>query len=221
MTAQISAQSQIYQGEFGQFSITAEDRLEVIIYRSGLFLSALSFFIETIFVFLNPSLAVAPIISTGLFLLFTLGLGISLSKIHIYLIPLHNLLKLLWAVGTIFALVLAITVQQPIVYYVYTHPVNLLGVGFIFVALTGIFFKEAFCFNRLETKFLTPLVPMLLLGHLAQILSLGTEKIVLGLWAILYLVFALRKAFQRIPDDIGDKSVFEHLKKNGQLTMDN
>ncbi|MEO0834560.1 MAG: DUF2301 domain-containing membrane protein, partial [Cyanobacteria bacterium J06642_3] len=26
--------------------------------------------------------------------------------------------------------------------------------------------KEAFCFNRLETKILTPIVPLLLLGHM-------------------------------------------------------
>jgi uncharacterized integral membrane protein len=32
-------------------------------------------------------------------------------------------------------------------------------------------------------------------------------------WAGLFLVFAFRKAIQAIPPDIGDKSVFEHLKK--------
>lgn len=213
MTTQINTQTPIYQGEYGQFTITSDDEKEVIIYRAGLGLSAVSFLMETLLVLLNSPLAVDPFISTGLLILFIAGLGISLSKIHIYLIPLHNFLKVCWAVGTIATLILAIKANQPIVNYVYTYPLSLLGVGFLFVALTGIYFKEAFCFNRLETKFLTPLVPMLLLGHLINILSVQTEKIALGLWAILYLIFALRKISQNIPADIGDKSVFVYLKQ--------
>jgi uncharacterized integral membrane protein len=34
----------------------------------------------------------------------------------------------------------------------------------------------------------------------------------LGIWAGLFLVFAVRKLVQPIPPDIGDKSVFEYLK---------
>ncbi|HEY9707036.1 MAG TPA: DUF2301 domain-containing membrane protein, partial [Oculatellaceae cyanobacterium] len=74
-------------------------------------------------------------------------------------------------------------------------------------------FKEAFCFNRFETKFLTPLLPILLLGHLAGVLPTSWEQVLLGLWAVLFAVFALRKAVQQIPADIGDKSVFAYLKE--------
>ncbi len=80
------------------------------------------------------------------------------------------------------------------------------------MALTGIFFKEAFCFNRAETKALTPLVPMLLLGHLAGVIQPGTERVLLLVLAVLFGVFAGRKTIQEIPSDIGDKSVFEYLK---------
>jgi uncharacterized integral membrane protein len=92
------------------------------------------------------------------------------------------------------------------------QPQVLWGIGFTFAALTGIFFKEAFCFNRLETKLLTPLVPLLLLGHLFGWLPLGTEQLLLAAWAVLFVVFALRKAVQPIVPDIGDKSVFAYLK---------
>ncbi|HBE29760.1 MAG TPA: hypothetical protein DD990_00025, partial [Cyanobacteria bacterium UBA11368] len=68
----------------------------------------------------------------------------------------------------------------------------------------GIYFKEAFCFDRFETKLLTPLVPILLLGHLFGVLPLNGEQFLLGLWAILFIVFALRKSIQAIPPDIGD-----------------
>jgi len=102
---------------------------------------------------------------------------------------------------------------DPFVLTVYQHPLTLLGIGFAFIALTGIFFKEAVCFNRLETKFLTPLVPVLLLGHLTGILPLTVERGLLVAWAGLMLIFAVRKVIQPLPPDIGDKSVFEYLKQ--------
>jgi uncharacterized integral membrane protein len=96
---------------------------------------------------------------------------------------------------------------------VYNQPVTLFGIGFVFAALTGIYFKEAFCFNRFETKLLTPLVPLLLLGHLVNMLPPTAEKVLLGLWTVLFVVFAVRKTMQPIPPDIGDKSVFAYLKQ--------
>ena len=90
--------------------------------------------------------------------------------------------------------------------------ITILGIGFTFAALTGIFFKEAFCFNRFETKILTFLVPVLLLGHLINLIPQTVEASLLAIWAGLFLVFAIRKAIQAIPPDLGDKSVFEYLK---------
>jgi uncharacterized integral membrane protein len=43
-------------------------------------------------------------------------------------------------------------------------------------------------------------------------LSLDKEQFLLGVWAALFIIFAVRKFFQAIPQDIGDKSVFEYLK---------
>jgi uncharacterized integral membrane protein len=54
---------------------------------------------------------------------------------------------------------------------------------------------------------------MLLLGHLAGVLPTNWEQVLLGLWAVLFVVFALRKVVQPIPPDIGDKSVFTYLKE--------
>ncbi|MHC5732912.1 MAG: DUF2301 domain-containing membrane protein, partial [Nostoc sp.] len=92
--------------------------------------------------------------------------GVSLFTIHIYMASLHRTLQVFWAIGTIASVILTITSSEPLALAVYNQPITLFGVGFIFVALTGIYFKEAFCFNRLETKVLTPIVPLLLLGHL-------------------------------------------------------
>ena len=203
----------IYQGQFGQYTITPEDLKGVKIYRFGLAVSALSFATGSGLVLAQGATSLTLTLLTPLFTLFCLGLGISLITIHIYLIPLHRFLQVCWGIGTITAIILSISCQDPLALCVYENPLSLLGIGFMFVALTGIYFKEAFCFNRLETKLLTPLVPLLLLGHLFGILSVGIEQALLGIWTGLFIIFALRKSIQPLIPDIGDKSVFTYLKQ--------
>lgn len=217
MTQQIV--SETYQGQFGEFTIDQSDRLGVIVYRIGLAIAAFSFAIGSALVLLNPNPNVLSAL-TPLFFCFCAALGVSLLTIHIYLAVLHRVLQLFWAIGTIAAVAIALTNSRPLAVTVYEHPITLLGVGFIFAALTGIYFKEAFCFNRFETKFLTPLVPTLLLGHLSSILPLQWEQIMLSAWAVLFLIFAIRKVIQSIPPDIGDKSVFAYLKAQKTATVD-
>ena len=207
----------VYQGQFGDFTITKGDRLGVIIYRSGLMTAALSFALGSILVLWrggNPTIikALTPLIGC-----FCLALGASLATIHIYMASLHRLLQLFWLIGAITMIILAINSSDPLALTVYNNPVTIFGVGFTFAALTGIYFKEAFCFNRLETKLLTPLVPFLLLSHMIGFLSIETKEFLLGIWAFLFIIFAIRKALQPIPPDIGDKSVFEYLHQQKNL----
>jgi uncharacterized integral membrane protein len=208
---QLSA-PEVYQGQFGEFTITQSDRTGVIIYRAGLIVAALSFAIGSALILFNNNPTVVTAL-TPLYACFSLALGVSLFTIHIYMASLHRMLQLFWAIGTITSVILALSSSEPLALAVYNQPITLFGVGFIFVALTGIYFKEAFCFNRLETKVLTPIVPLLLLGHLVGILPTQGESILLGIWAMLFLVFAMRKTVQEIPADIGDKSVFTYLKE--------
>ncbi|HEY9867462.1 MAG TPA: DUF2301 domain-containing membrane protein [Candidatus Obscuribacterales bacterium] len=206
----------IYQGQFGNYTINDSDRQSVIIYRTGLIIAALCFTVATglvLFQINNPGVLPA---LTPLYFCFWLGLGVSLFTIHIYLIQLHQLLKLFWLIGGIASVVFALVDPEPLALTIYHNPYSLFGVGFTFVALTGIYFKEAFCFNRMETKLLTPLVPILLLGFMADFWSVDAQKIFLAFWAIQFIIFAGRKIFQGIPGDIGDKSVFDYLK-NKQL----
>ncbi len=212
MTTQTLPSPEVYQGQFGEFTITQSDRTGVIIYRAGLMVAALSFAIGSALVLLNNNPTVFTTL-TPLYACFSLALGVSLFTIHIYMASLHRMLQIFWAIGTITSVILAISSSEPLTLTVYNQPITLFGVGFIFVALTGIYFKEAFCFNRLETKVLTLIVPLLLLGHLVGILPTQGESLLLGIWATLFLVFALRKTVQAIPADIGDKSVFTYLKE--------
>ncbi|MBD2579122.1 DUF2301 domain-containing membrane protein [Oscillatoria sp. FACHB-1406] len=205
-------ESEVYQGQFGEFTITPSDRRGVLLYRTGLCVAALSFAAGSAWVLLAHPSANQLALLTPLFWLFCAGLALSLLTIHIYLAALHRLLQAFLLVGAFAAIFIALQRPESLAWTVYHYPVTLLGIGFSFAALTGIFFKEAFCFNRFETKFLTPLVPLLLLGHWAGVFSVGVEQGLLAAWSILFLVFALRKVIQPIPPDIGDKSVFEYLK---------
>jgi uncharacterized integral membrane protein len=206
-------ENKVYQGQFGEFTITNEDKQEVIIYRSGLLLAGLSFAIATSLI-INAENNPNNLSWIGiLFSIFSLGLGISLWKIHIYLKPLHRLLQIFWLIGTLSGLGFMFSSQKNLALFVYENPTSIWGLGFIFAALTGIYFKEAFCFNRIETKLLTPLVPFVLLGYLFNFISLETEKILLLIWSCLFIVFVVRKLLQEIDPDIGDKSVFNYLKQ--------
>jgi uncharacterized integral membrane protein len=198
----------VYQGQFGEFSIDDHDRQSVIIYRGGLAIAALSFAIATVLAFLQGYVWITP-----LYFIFWTALGVSLFTIHIYLKPLHLALQAFWAIGGLASIGLLFLSSEPLALYVYEHSIAILGIGFTFAALTGIFFKEAFCFNRFETKLLTPIVPSLLLGHLSGLLPLSWEQVLLCVWSVLFTVFATRKLIQPIPPDIGDKSVFEYLKQ--------
>ncbi len=206
--------TEIYEGQFGTFTIDQSDRQEVVLYRAGLAIAAISVGLAVFCLFFFSEMAAQ--VATICYGLLWLGLGLSLFKIHIYVKPLHQTLQAFWAIGGLASLVIAFTYATPLALTAYQQPLTIFGIGFTFAALTGIFFKEAFCFNRLETKFLVFLVPGLLLGHMAGVLSPSIESGLLVAWAGLFAVFALRKVIQPIPPDIGDKSVFEYLAKERQ-----
>jgi uncharacterized integral membrane protein len=204
-------ESEVYQGQFGEFTITQSDRIGVMVYRAGLGAAALCFAIGTTLVLQHGKNPTAIGAITPIFACFWIALGISLATIHIYMVALHRLLQVFWVIGGVAALAVALVFQEPLALAVYDRPATLWGIGFTFVALTGIYFKEAFCFNRLETKFLTPAVPLLILGHIVGFLSTDKEQFLLAVWAALFIIFAVRKFVQPMPQDIGDKSVFEYL----------
>lgn len=213
MVALLDREPQTYQGQFGEYTVTKQDRLEVIIYRTGLVVAAASFAIASNLFFAQGKAALPAI--TPLFGIFSVSLGVSLYFIHIYMKALHRVLQAFWLVGTVATVAIYLQSSEPLAQYIYNHPLTLFGTGFTFAALTGIFFKEAFCFNRLETKILAPIVPLLLLGHMTGIIPVSMEQALLGIWSIGFSVFAIRKMTQEIDPDIGDKSVFAYLKQQG------
>lgn len=206
----ITEEPRVYQGQFGEYTITDEDRREVWIYRIALTVASLCVVAATGLLFWQGEAAAAWL--TPIYGIFCLALGVSLLTIHIYMASLHRVLQGFWGIGTLTSIALALQTREPLALTVYHHPNWLWGMGFLFAALAGIYFKEAFCFDRVETKFLTALLPLLVSGHLFGFLSPQPAKILLSIWSILFAVFVFRKSFQPASCDIGDKSVFAYLR---------
>jgi uncharacterized integral membrane protein len=214
MTTWLQETGEIYQGQFGEFTVTRDDRKGVVIYRAALTAAAGAFGLGTVLVLTASHPAAITAILTPLFILFSVALGVSLWTIHIYLKPLHIALQLFWGIGCATALGMIFMQPQPLAVALYPPLAGgLVGVGCLFIALTGLFVKEAFCFNRWQAKLLAVIIPILLMGHWFGWLPLPLEKGLLSAWAIIFVWFAMDKLTQPIPPDIGDKTVFEYLKQ--------
>ena len=204
-----TAADPVFEGVYGPYTITAEDRREVRGYRLAL-----------------TSVAVAQLAlalqwhqwgSRWLWpwlVVMAVGLGLALRWIHIYLRPLHRALQFFWLVGCagFGALALWLT-PGAMVGDAWSRPLAILAVGPFFAALTGIGFKEFFCFRRPEAIGVTLLLPLALLGRLMGLLPVSTTLALLTLQAGLLLVLCLRKFPMPAAADVGDKSVFAHLEQ--------
>ncbi|CAN6297037.1 unnamed protein product [Urochloa humidicola] len=209
--AGLADQTTVYNGVYGPWTVDDSDVREVLLYRSGLVTAAASFVAAASAAFLPEGNAVRQSIDL-LYAAGASGLGLSLLLIHIYVTPIKRFLQALWALGVLGSVGTYLVAAQPLdeglVQYVLDHPAALWFVGPTFAALTGLVFKEGLCYGKLEAGILTFVIPGLLLGHLSGLMDNGAKSGLLGVWMVLFTVFAARKFQQPIKDDIGDKSVF-------------
>ncbi|MFZ0408361.1 MAG: DUF2301 domain-containing membrane protein [Cyanobium sp.] len=204
-----SGSDPVFEGMFGTYAITARDRREVLGYRLALTAVAIGqlgllwqwrqFGAELLWPWL---------------LLMALGLGLALQWIHIYLRPLHRALKLFWLAGCAGGLLLAWHLgPAAMLPSLANQPLGILAIGPFFAALTGIGFKEFFCFRRPEAIGVTLLLPLALLGRLSGLLDPAATLALLAVESVLLLVLCLRKFPMAAAADVGDKSVFSHLEQ--------
>lgn len=207
-TANQSA-DQFHQGTFGPYRITAADRREVTAYR----VSVLTLAVAQLGCLVQWTWAGSTWIGPWL-LLMAMALGLALHWIHIYLRPLHQALRLFWLLGIGGGVALAYQ-EGPAQMgnTLLAQPLWIMAVGPYFAALTGLGFKEFFCFRRLEAVGVTLLVPLLLLLALVGVLPLERQGPFWFLEAMLLLVMAVGKFRLDPAADIGDKSVFEELER--------
>ena len=202
-----SYEDKIHEGVYGNYTITTADRVEVQRYRMAVMLCGVSFTAGiSQWILTGPNWA-------GIWLLpMAVGLGLALNWIHIYLRPLHRALQIFWGLGCIGILILQILVgPENILTQLSRNHILTLAIGPFFAALTGLGFKEFFCFRRPEAIGLTLLIPIALLGHLSGLIKGEIVLSMLSFAAFLLLILAIRKFGTDPSADIGDKSVFEYL----------
>ena len=206
-TADQSA-DQLHQGMFGSYRITAADRRGVTAYRVSvltLAVAQLGCLVQWTWV---GSIGIGPWL-----VLMAVALGLALHWIHIYLRPLHQALRLLWLLGVGGGVALAYQAgPAQMGNTLLAQPLWIMAVGPYFAALTGLGFKEFFCFRRLEAVGVTVLVPLLLMLALLGLVPLEKQGPLWFLEAVLLLVMAVGKFRLDPAADIGDKSVFEELE---------
>lgn len=88
-------------------------------------------------------------------------------------------------------IILVINSSDLFVFIVYNNLVIIFGVGFIFVVLIGIYFKEVFCFNCLEIKLFIFLVFFLFLFYMIGFLLIEIKEFLLGIWVFLFIIFVI------------------------------
>lgn len=221
-----------FSGAFGEWFLTETDVREVRAYRAGMALASLAAVAATATAWVAAETHSSPvgpdqlpygIIYEALYWTGVAGLGIALRYIHIYMRPLHRALQYLLGIGAVTSaisdMVVWSTSRDLYAHWVMTHPVGVLtGAGWVAAALTGVFFKEAFCFRRAEASGLFVLVPLLTGGQLLDWWKgpqSDTGLMISVVIASLMALFSIRKMRQNVRDDLGDKSVFLYQQQRG------
>ena len=196
-----------FQGVYGNYKITLADQIEVQRYRTSVLVCGIAFCSG-----IGHWLLIGPAFAWIWLLPIAISLGLALKWIHIYLRPLHKTLQILWAFGCVGIGILLLNLGATnLLSSLASDSIWTLAIGPLFAALTGLGFKEFFCFGRPEAIGLTLLVPTALLGHLIGVINGGVVMTLLTISALLLLILAIRKFGMDPAADIGDKSVFNYL----------
>ena len=201
------------RGVYGDFIITNKDKREVIFYRLSILFCGLFFSLGLTLWFTNGPRLIW-IFLAGLLI----SLGLCLKWIHIYLRPLHQALIFFWGIGCIgIGIVSYHFGLTNLIYGLKENPKWILLVGPLFVSLTGVGFKEFFCFRRLEAIGITILIPIAFIGHLTELANEKFTFALLVISSLLLLILGIRKFNFPAEADIGDKSVFDFLENQRKL----
>ena len=202
------------KGVYGDFIVTPQDKKEVLFYRLSILSSGLFFSLGLVQWFTHGPNQVW-ICFNGL----VISLGLGLKWIHIYLRPLHRALIFFWIIGCMgLGIVVFHFGLTNFIYGLKENPKWVFLVGPLFVSLTGIGFKEFFCFRRIEAIGITIFIPITFIGHLTELSNETFTFALLAFSSLLLLVMGIRKFGLPAEADIGDKSVFDFLESQRKLT---
>ena len=201
------------KGVYGDFIVTSNDKKEVLFYRLSILFCGLFFSIGITQWFTNGSHQI------WIWLLgMSISMGLSLKWIHIYLRPLHKALTIFWLLGCMGFVILAYRFGLTHMFYgLRENPKSILLIGPLFASLTGIGFKEFFCFRRIEAIGITLFIPIALIGYLTELANEKFTFVMLVVSSLLLLLMGIRKFNLPAEADVGDKSVFDFLESQRKL----
>lgn len=198
--------------------LTKEDKITVVLYRTGIFLSAMIISISA-FVILkslqSDDSQVFPFIISGLtlnILLLTLyfSVGLSVFFIHLYIGKFYRMLKNIYYIAVVcLAVLFFIGHGNPVMPLLRVPPYGALLLFPLSLCLGFVTAKEAFCFRLVEGYILAILMPAYTFFY--SVGALGGKSAAYGfiLIAAMLVFFMLRKIFMPIHYDIGDKSAYQ------------
>src|SRR5512135_1705975 len=184
--------------------LTREDKITVVLYRTGIFLSTVTICISAVLGVMglsNPDFLNYPILSSGLaidILLLTLyfSVGLSVFFIHLYVGKFHRILKKIYYVAMLCLAVLFLMGKgNPAVPLSAIPGYAALLLMPVSLCLGFITAKEAFCFQLVEGYVLAFLMPAYLFFYSVGALPHRTAVYGLALIASLLILFMLRKTF--------------------------
>jgi uncharacterized integral membrane protein len=198
-----------YRQEFQP--LTREDRVTVVLYRTGIVISTviiagLAFLLATASSFTGaaPVGPWADILAYGLYV----SVGMSVFFIHLYVGKFKTYLKNLYYISLGCLAVLLYLGKGSLSGALAQGPYSPLLLLPLSGCLGFVTAKEAFCFQLLEGYLLAMLMPLYLLLVSGNVLTGRGAAAGLVLIAVMLVVFTLRKAFMPIAYDIGDKSAY-------------
>ncbi len=203
---------EVFEGEYGEYRLTKLDYLEARIYRYGLFLTLACSLIGIFLVSTSENLSDYASVLAGLYWLVCVSLAAVLKVMHLYSIIVKFIFRLLLFIGVIISLWVMLTCDKLFVLAL-SEGAGYVGLCFILAVLTGLYLKEATCFEQLDAKALSVMLPLL---AATDVFTSASETVKIGLlwlWGGLFLSVMVRKAFQPLEYDIGDKSIIEDLEE--------
>ena len=205
-------------GETNYFQpLTKEDKITVVLYRAGIFLSALLLGLAAFIVF--KSLPVAggefPFIVSGisinmLLLVLYFSVGLSVFFIHLYIGKFYRMLKNIYYIAVLcLAVLYFIGHGNPVMPIFRVPPYGALLLIPLSLCLGFVTAKEAFCFRLTEGYILAIAMPAYTFFYSVGALDRKTSAYVFIMIAAMLVFFMLRKIFMPIHYDIGDKSAYQ------------
>ncbi len=192
--------------------LTREDKITVMLYRSGIVLSAI--IISSLATLLatatsNSGTAAGSPSADVLGYCLYASVGMSVFFIHLYVGKFKVYLKNLYFIGIGCLIVLLFLGKGSLSAALLHVPYSALLLLPLSGCLGFVTAKEAFCFKLFEGYLLAMIMPIYLLLVSNGVLARGGASSGLVLIAVMLVFFTVRKVFMPLAYDIGDKSAYQ------------